>query len=148
MSAKKKVYKIHEPLSCDYRKLGMVNNEGKNIAFPKLMKRKVLKDNEGLGKRVSLLDEELNKGNDDRKGEERSDDDDEENADIFEDLKLPEQFFNGKKRKRSGDNNCNENDDKEDKVEKNSVVDINDLKMLDENSDEYQLALRKKIGLN
>ena len=46
-------------------------------------------------------------------------------------------IFNGKKRKGSGDNNCNENDDKEDKVENNSVVDINDLKMLDENSDEY-----------
>ena len=90
MSAKK-MYKMHEPLSCDYRKLRMVNNEGKNIAFPKLVKRKVLKENEGLGKRVSLLDEELNKGNDDRKGEERSDDDDdEENVDIFEDLKLPE----------------------------------------------------------
>ena len=170
----KKVYEMLEPLYCDYRKLRMVNNEGKyeiiymdefidvlleesgvfNIALPKLVKRKVLEENEGLGKRVSLLDEELNKGNDDRKGEEEGseDDDDEEDVDIFEDLKLPEGFFNGKKRKRSEDNNdCNENDEddnKEDKVENTSVVDISDLKKLDENSDEYWLALRKKIGLN
>ena len=162
----KKVYEMLEPLYCDYRKLRMVNNEGKyeiiymdefidvlleesgvfNIALPKLVKRKVLEENDGLGKRVSLLDEELNN----KKGEEESDDDDddEEDVDIFEDLKLPEGFFNGKKRKRSEDNNCNENDDQEDKVENTSVVDISDLKKLDENSDEYWLALRKKIGLN
>ena len=169
----KKVYEIFEPLYCDYRKLRMVNNEGKyeiiymdefidvlleesevfNIALPKLVKRKVLEENERLGKRISLLDEELNKGNDDRKGEEEGseDDDDEEDVDIFEDLKLPEGFFNGKKRKRNEDNDCNENDEddnKEDKVENTSVVDISDLKKLDENSDEYWLALRKKIGLN
>ena len=145
----------------------MANNEGKyeiiytdefidvllkesrvfNIALPKMVKRKVLEENEGLGKRVSLLDEELNKGNDDRK-EEAEGSNDEEDVDIFEDLKLPEGFFNGKKRKRSEDNNCNGNNDQEDKVENNNAVDISDLKMLDENSDEYWLALRKKIGLN
>ena len=130
----KKVYEMLEPLYCDYKKLRMVNNEGKyeiiymdefidvlleesgvfNIALPKLVKRKVLEENERLGKRISLLDEELNKGNDDRKGEEEksdNDEDDEEDVDIFEDLKLPEKFFNGKKRKRSEDNNnCDEGD--------------------------------------
>ena len=164
----KKVYEMLEPLYCDYRKLRMVNNEGKyeiiymdefidvlleesgvfNIALPKLVKRKVLEENERLGKRISLLDEELNKGNDDRKGEEEksdNDEDDEEDVDIFEDLKLPEKFFNGKKRKRNEDNN---NCDKEDKDENKSVVDISDLKMFNENSDEYWLALRKKIDLN
>ena len=147
----------------------MANNEGKyeiiytdefidvllkesrvfNIALPKMVKRKVLEENEGLGKRVSLLDEELNKGNDDRK-EEAEGSNDEEDVDIFEDLKLPEGFFNGKKRKRSEDNNnCDENnEDKENNAENKSAVDISDLKMLDENSDEYWLALRKKIGLN
>ena len=130
----KKVYEMLEPLYCDYRKLRMVNNEGKyeiiymdefidvlleesevfNIALPKLVKRKVLEENERLGKRISLLDEELNKGNDDRKGEEEksdNDEDDEEDVDIFEDLKLPKKFFNGKKRKRNEDNNnCDEGD--------------------------------------
>ena len=112
----KKVYEMLEPLYCDYRKLRMVNNEGKyeiiymdefidvlleesgvfNIALPKLVKRKVLEENDGLGKRVSLLDEELNN----KKGEEENDDDDDdEDVDIFEDLKLPEGFYNGKKRK-------------------------------------------------
>ena len=168
----KKVYEMLEPLYCDYRKLRMVNNEGKyelihmdefievlleesgvfNIALPKLVKRKVLEENEGLGKRVSLLDEALNKGYERGKGEEEEDSQ-EEDVDIFEDLKLPEDFFNGKKRKRSDDNNnCNENDGddhiNEDKGENKSVVDISDLKVLDENSDEYWLALRKKIGLN
>ena len=171
----KTVYEMLEPLYCDYRKLRMVNNEGKyeiiymdefidvlleesgvfNIALPKLVKRKVLEENEGLGKRVSLLDEDLNKGNgidNDKKGEEEEREDDEEDVDIFEDLKLPDNFFNAKKRKRSDDNNYNENkednNNKEDKVETNNIVDISDLKMLDENSDEYWLALRKKIGLN
>ena len=172
----KTVYEMLEPLYCDYRKLRMVNNEGKyeiiymdefidvlleesgvfNIALPKLVKRKVLEENEGLGKRVSLLDEDLNKGNgidNDKKGEEEEREDDEEDVDIFEDLKLPDNFFNAKKRKRSDDNNYNENEEdnnnnKEDKDETNNIVDISDLKMLDENSDEYWLALRKKIGLN
>lgn len=173
----KKVYEMLEPLYCDYRKLRMVNNEGKyeiiymdefidvlleergvfNIALPKLVKRKVLEENEGLGKRVSLLDEGLDRidySGDKEKGDDEEDDD----VDIFDNLKLPEDFFNGKKRKRSdndnnsidndNDDNENEEDIKEDKVEHGSVVDITDLKVLDENSDEYWLALRKKIGLN
>ena len=122
----------------------MANNEGKyeiiytdefidvllkesrvfNIALPKMVKRKVLEENEGLGKRVSLLDEELNKGNDNDGKEEEGSDDDEEDVDIFEDLKLPEGFFNGKKRKRSEDNNnCDENnEDKENNAENKSVL--------------------------
>jgi hypothetical protein len=97
------------------------------------------------------LDEELNKGNENGgREEEGSDDEEEEDVDIFADLKLPEGFFNGKKRKRSEDNNnCDENnEDKDNNTENKSVVDISDLKILDENSDEYWLALRKKIGLN
>lgn len=144
-----KVYTKLEPLYNDYRKLRMMNSEGQivlthmdefidellkkktvfNIAMPELVKREVL-EGEGLKQRVSLVEKEIESG-------------DEE--DIFGDIALPDGFFKEKKRKR-------DDDDKgfmEEAQEYNKKrKEDNEEKVLDENSDEYWLALRKKIGLS
>ena len=160
-----KVYTLLENLYSDYSKLRMINNKGKfeiihmdefidnlltkesifNIAMPQLTKRYILEDTNKLPPRKSLLDEDLKI---------QSDNDEEEDFDIFRDINLPNDFFKEKKRKRN--ENINENKpDKKQKIEDNINQNDNkkekeeiDLSKLDPNSDEYWLAMRKKIGLN
>ena len=169
-----KVYIKLEPLYNDYRKLRIMNNNGKielthmdgyiddlllkdsviNVTMPKLVKRKVLEESGELKQRVSILERDLNlvSENDDE-------DKEDEESDVFDDLKLPDNFFKeGKKRKREEENEENgfieekenNNDDnkgnKKRKIENNVVINA-ESKVLDENSDEYWLELRRKIGL-
>ncbi len=116
-----------------------------NIAMPQLTKRYILEDTNKLPPRKSLLDEDLKI---------QSDNDEEEDFDIFRDINLPNDFFKEKKRKRN--ENINENKpDKKQKIEDNINQNDNkkekeeiDLSKLDPNSDEYWLAMRKKIGCN
>ena len=165
-----KVYIKLEPLYNDYRKLRIMNNDGKielthmdeyiddlllkdsviNVTMPKLVKRKVLEESGELKQRVSILESE----------DDDEDKEDEESDDVFDDLKLPDNFFKeGKKRKREENDNEengfieekeNNNDDnknnKKRKIENNVVINA-ESKVLDENSDEYWLELRRKIGL-
>lgn len=147
-----KVYMKLEPLYSDYRKIRMMNSEGKivlthmdefidellkkknvfDIAMPELVKREVL-EREGLKERVSLVEKEL-------EGEA------EEEEDIFGDIELPDGFFKEKKRKREEDNEKGFMEEAEEQIGKKRK-DSGD-KIIDENSDEYWLSLRKKIGLS
>jgi len=163
-----KIYTLLENLYSDYSKLRMINNKGKfeiihmdefidnlltkesifNIAMPQLTKRYILEDTNKLPPRKSLLDDDLK----------IQSDNEEEDFDIFKDINLPNDFFKEKKRKR----NENINENKPEKRQKindnnNNIEKINekekekeeiDLSKLDPNSDQYWLAMRKKIGLN
>ena len=94
--------------------------------------------------------------------ESNEDEEDEEDEDIFENLVIPKGYFEKRKRSEDENNNLSEinkinkkfkkneeiinnNKIKEENEEKNITND--DLKNLDPNSDEYWLALRKKLGL-
>ena len=140
-----------------------------NIAMPQLTKRYILEETGKLPPRKSLLDDDLKVDIDEKE--------EEEDFDIFKDIKLPNDFFKEKKRQRS-ENNINEKKpEKKQKTEDNNNISSNnntnnnnmndnnntnnnnmndnnkeneeiDISKLDPNSDEYWLALRKKIGLN
>ena len=103
-----------------------------DIAMPELVKRKVL-EREGLKQRVSLVEKEI-------EGEE------EEEEDIFGDIELPDGFFKEKKRKREEDNEKGFLEETQEQIGKKRKESGD--KVIDENSDEYWLALRKKIGLS
>ena len=160
-----KVYSKLEKMYCDYKKLRIIDNAGKfhiihmdeliddllhketiiNLNLPKITKRKVLEANQELAPRVSLLEE-----NDD-------------SDDVFDDINLPDNFFKGVKvedeeqqeeiqYKENEDNIDIEMDQRrkrqkiEEEKEKNNLE--KEEKVLDENSAEYWLELRKKIGLS
>ena len=148
----------------------LIENESVfDIVLPKIIKRNVLEENGQLKERKSVLENEINFGkfneNEDNKSiknDEKESNEDEEDEDIFENLEIPKGYFEKRKRSEDENNNLSEinkinkkfkkneeiinnNKIKEENKEKNITND--DLKNLDPNSDEYWLALRKKLGL-
>ena len=148
----------------------LIENESVfDIVLPKIIKRSVLEENGQLKERKSVLENEINFGkfneNEDNKSiknDEIESNEDEEDEDIFENLEIPKGYFEKRKRSEDENNNLSEinkinkkfkkneeiinnNKIKEENKEKNITND--DLKNLDPNSDEYWLALRKKLGL-
>ena len=150
----------------------LIENESVfDIVLPKIIKRNVLEENGQLKERKSVLENELNFGKFKENEDDKSDKNDkkdgieeeEEDEDIFENLEIPKGYFEKRKRSEDENNNLSEinkinkkfkkNDDEiiknnkttEENKEKN--VKNDDLKNLDPNSDEYWLALRKKLGL-
>ena len=149
----------------------LIENESVfDIVLPKIIKRNVLEENGQLKERKSVLENEINFGKFKDKEDDKSDKNDkkesieeeEEDEDIFENLEIPKGYF--EKRKRSEENNnlseinkikkkFKKNDDEI--IKNNKIIEGNeeknvkndDLKNLDPNSDEYWLALRKKLGL-
>ena len=177
-----KIYTKLEKLYCDYKKLVILKSKGYaiihmdeyidsllneehifEISLPKIPKRSVLEENGELKPYVSVLENELNIDKN-KKEESESETDEEKDIDIFKNIKIPENFFKNKKRKRSEDKKEKEKEKKEEnkkiKIENKNVInkDINSNKQeevdkiklpdLDPESDEYWLELRKRIGIN
>ena len=197
-----KIYSKLEKLYCDYKKLVILKSKGYalihmdeyidsllndehifEISLPKIPKRSILEESGKLSPYVSVLENELNidknkkndndDNDDDNYNKKESESETEEDIDIFKNLKIPENFFKNKKRKRSEDNN-EKKDKKEDNKNKNKHEKKNDnnknnnigvninkkndkndnkdekikLPDLDPESDEYWLELRKRIGID
>ena len=177
-----KIYTKLEKLYCDYKKLVILKSKGYaiihmdeyidsllneehifEISLPKIPKRSVLEENGELKPYVSVLENELNIDKN-KKEESESETDEEKDIDIFKNIKIPENFFKNKKRKRSEDKKEKEKEKKVEnkkiKIENKNVInkDINSYKQeevdkiklpdLDPESDEYWLELRKRIGIN
>ena len=192
-----KIYTKLEKLYCDYKKLVILKSKGYaiihmdeyidsllndehifEISLPKIPKRSVLEENGELSPYVSVLENELNvdrNKKDEDKSESESETEEEKDIDIFKNLKIPENFFKGKKRKRSDDKNektekkdkdkdkerhkhkhKHDNNKIENKSDISKNIDINKenkiedekkvkLPDLDPESDEYWLELRKRI---
>ena len=119
-----KIYSKLEKLYCDYKKLVILKSKGYaiihmdeyidsllneehifEISLPKIPKRNVLEENGELKPYVSVLENELNvdrnKKDEDNLNESESETEEEKDIDIFKNLKIPENFFKNKKRKRS-----------------------------------------------
>ena len=182
-----KIYTKLEKLYCDYKKLVILKSKGYaiihmdeyidsllneehifEISLPKIPKRNVLEENGELKPYVSVLENELNvdKNKKEDKSESESETEEEKDIDIFKNIKIPDNFFKNKKRKRSPDKKEKEifkNKDKIDKKtenekfinkdinkdnEKNEEANKIKLPDLDPESDEYWLELRKRIGIN
>ena len=139
-----KIYTKLEKLFCDYKKLVILKSKGyaiihmdeyidsllnsENIfelSLPKIPKRSVLEENGSLRPYVSVLENELNidKNKKDDEIESESETEEEKDIDIFRNLKIPDNFFKSKKRKRSEDDK-----DKKDKKEKKEKKDKKDKK--------------------
>ena len=140
------------------------------ISLPKIPKRTILEENGSLKPYVSVLENELNvdKNKKEDKSEIESETEEEKDIDIFKNIKIPDNFFKNKKRKRSPDKKEKEkeffkNKDKIDKKTENEKFinkdinkdndkneEANKIKLpdLDPESDEYWLELRKRIGIN
>ena len=184
-----KIYTKLEKLYCDYKKLVILKSKGYaiihmdeyidsllneehifEISLPKIPKRNVLEENGELKPYVSVLENELNvdKNKKEDKSESESVTEEEKDIDIFKNIKIPDNFFKNKKRKRSPDKKEKEkeifkNKDKIDKKTENEKFinkdinkdndkneEANKIKLpdLDPESDEYWLELRKRIGIN
>ena len=181
-----KIYNKLEKLYCDYKKLVILKSKGYaiihmdeyidsllneehifEISLPKIPKRNVLEENGELKPYVSVLENELNvdKNKKEDKSESESETEEEKDIDIFKNIKIPDNFFKNKKRKRSPDKKEKEifkNKDKIDKKTENAKFINKDIKLNDKNeeankiklpdldpeSDEYWLELRKRIGIN
>ncbi len=183
-----KIYTKLEKLYCDYKKLVILKSKGYaiihmdeyidsllneehifEISLPKIPKRNVLEENGELKPYVSVLENELNvdKNKKEDKSESESETEEEKDIDIFKNIKIPDNFFKNKKRKRSPDKKEKEkeifkNKDKIDKKTENAKFINKDIKLNDKNeeankiklpdldpeSDEYWLELRKRIGIN
>ena len=183
-----KIYTKLEKLYCDYKKLVILKSKGYaiihmdeyidsllneehifEISLPKIPKRNVLEENGELKPYVSVLENELNvdKNKKEDKSESESETEEEKDIDIFKNIKIPDNFFKNKKRKRSPDKKEKEkeifkNKDKIDKKTENEKFINKDIKLNDKNeeankiklpdldpeSDEYWLELRKRIGIN
>ena len=134
-----KIYTKLEKLFCDYKKLVILKSKGYaiihmdeyidsllndehifEISLPKIPKRTVLEENGSLKPYVSVLENELNidRNKKDDESESESETEEEKDIDIFQNLKIPENFFKNKKRKRSEDKKDEEKKDKN-KKEKN-----------------------------
>ena len=194
-----KIYTKLEKLYCDYKKLVILKSKGYaiihmdeyidsllndehifEISLPKIPKRSVLEENGELSPYVSVLENELNvdrNKKDEDKSESESETEEEKDIDIFKNLKIPENFFKGKKRKRSDDKNektekkdkdkdkerhkhkhkhddnkienKSDNSKKIDIKKENKIEEEKKIKLpdLDPESDEYWLELRKRIGI-
>ena len=182
-----KIYTKLEKLYCDYKKLVILKSKGYaiihmdeyidsllneehifEISLPKIPKRNVLEENGELKPYVSVLENELNvdKNKKEDKSESESETEEEKDIDIFKNIKIPDNFFKNKKRKRSPDKKEKEIfknkikiDEKTDNMklinkdinkdnDKNEEANKIKLPDLDPESDEYWLELRKRIGIN
>ena len=184
-----KIYTKLEKLYCDYKKLVILKSKGYaiihmdeyidsllneehifEISLPKIPKRNVLEENGELKPYISVLENELNVDKNKKvdKSESESETEEEKDIDIFKNIKIPDNFFKNKKRKRSPDKKEKEkeifkNKDKIDKKTENEKFinkdinkdndkneEANKIKLpdLDPESDEYWLELRKRIGIN
>ena len=141
-----KIYTKLEKLYCDYKKLVILKSKGYaiihmdeyidsllneehifEISLPKIPKRNVLEENGELKPYVSVLENELNvdKNKKEDKSESESETEEEKDIDIFKNIKIPDNFFKNKKRKRSPDKKEKEkeifkNKDKIDKKTENA----------------------------
>ena len=134
-----KIYTKLEKLFCDYKKLVILKSKGYaiihmdeyidsllndehifEISLPKIPKRTILEENGSLKPYVSVLENELNidRNKKDDESESESETEEEKDIDIFQNLKIPENFFKNKKRKRSEDKKGEDKKDKN-KKEKN-----------------------------
>ena len=134
-----KIYTKLEKLFCDYKKLVILKSKGYaithmdeyidsllndehifEISLPKIPKRSVLEENGSLQPYISVLENELNIDKNKKESESESDSETEEekDIDIFKNLKIPENFFKNKKRKRSEDKKDEEKKDKNKKEKK------------------------------
>ena len=182
-----KIYTKLEKLYCDYKKLVILKSKGYaiihmdeyidsllneehifEISLPKIPKRNVLEENGELKPYVSVLENELNVDKNKKvdKSESESETEEEKDIDIFKNIKIPDNFFKNKKRKRSPDKKEKEIfknkikiDEKTDNMklinkdinkdnDKNEEANKIKLPDLDPESDEYWLELRKRIGIN
>lgn len=179
-----KIYTKLEKLYCDYKKLVILKSKGYaiihmdeyidsllneehifEISLPKIPKRNVLEENGELKPYVSVLENELNVDKNKKEDKSESETEEEKDIDIFKNIKIPDNFFKNKKRKRSPDKKEKEifkNKDKIDKKTENAKFINKDIKLNDKNeeankiklpdldpeSDEYWLELRKRIGIN
>ena len=131
-----KIYTKLEKLFCDYKKLVILKSKGYaiihmdeyidsllndehifEISLPKIPKRSVLEENGSLQPYVSVLENELNIDKNKKEGEseKESETEEEQDIDIFKNLKIPDNFFKNKKRKRSEDKKKEEKKDKDNK---------------------------------
>ena len=132
-----KIYTKLEKLFCDYKKLVILKSKGYaithmdeyidsllndehifEISLPKIPKRSVLEENGSLQPYISVLENELNIDKNKKESESDSETEEEKDIDIFKNLKIPENFFKNKKRKRSEDKKDEEKKDKNKKEKK------------------------------
>ena len=152
-----KIYTKLEKLFCDYKKLVILKSKGYaithmdeyidqllneehifEISLPKIPKRSVLEENGSLQPYVSVLENELNidKNKKNNESESESETEEEKDIDIFQNLKIPDNFFKNKKRKRSEDDKDEEKKDKnkkEKKEKKDKKDKKDDTKKIDNN---------------
>ena len=164
-----KIYTKLEKLFCDYKKLVILKSKGYaithmdeyidsllndehifEISLPKIPKRSVFEENGSLQPYVSVLENELNidknkKGND---SESDSETEEEKDIDIFQNLKIPENFFKNKKRKRSEDKNDEEKNDKNKKGKKEKKKDEENHDIKKNNLDNSKINKTKEGNLN
>ena len=164
-----KIYTKLEKLFCDYKKLVILKSKGYaithmdeyidsllndehifEISLPKIPKRSVFEENGSLQPYVSVLENELNidknkKGND---SESDSETEEEKDIDIFQNLKIPENFFKNKKRKRSEDKNDEEKNDKKKKGKKEKKKDEENHDIKKNNLDNSKINKTKEGNLN
>jgi pre-mRNA-splicing factor 38A len=166
-----KIYTKLEKLFCDYKKLVILKSKGYaithmdeyidsllndehifEISLPKIPKRSVLEENGSLQPYISVLENELNIDKNKKESESESDSETEEekDIDIFKNLKIPENFFKNKKRKRSEDKKDEEKKDKnkKEKKEKTKEEKINENKKNNFNEDYTNKHEEKNIIIN
>ena len=166
-----KIYTKLEKLFCDYKKLVILKSKGYaithmdeyidsllndehifEISLPKIPKRSVLEENGSLQPYISVLENELNIDKNKKESESESDSETEEekDIDIFNNLKIPENFFKNKKRKRSEDKKDEEKKDKnkKEKKEKTKEEKINENKKNNFNEDYTNKHEEKNIIIN
>jgi pre-mRNA-splicing factor 38A len=156
-----KIYTKLEKLFCDYKKLVILKSKGYaiihmdeyidsllndenifEISLPKIPKRSVLEENGSLKPYVSVLENELNidRNKKDDESEDESETESEKDIDIFQNLKIPDNFFKNKKRKRSEDKKDEEKRDKDkDKNKKDKD------KEKDKNNNDKKITEKKYI---
>ena len=166
-----KIYTKLEKLFCDYKKLVILKSKGYaithmdeyidsllndehifEISLPKIPKRSVLEENGSLQPYISVLENELNIDKNKKESESESDSETEEekDIDIFKNLKIPENFFKNKKRKRSEDKKDEEKKDKnkKEKKEKTKEEKINENKKNNFDEDYTNKHEEKNIIIN
>ena len=164
-----KIYTKLEKLFCDYKKLVILKSKGYaithmdeyidsllndehifEISLPKIPKRSVLEENGSLQPYISVLENELNIDKNKKESESDSETEEEKDIDIFKNLKIPENFFKNKKRKRSEDKKDEEKKDKnkKEKKEKTKEEKINENKKNNFNEDYTNKHEEKNIIIN
>ena len=161
-----KIYTKLEKLFCDYKKLVILKSKGYaiihmdeyidsllndenifEISLPKIPKRSVLEENGSLKPYVSVLENELNidRNKKDDESEDESETESVKDIDIFQNLKIPDNFFKNKKRKRSEDKKDKNDKDKKDKDKKDKDKKDKDKKDKDKNINDKKIVEKKYI---